>query len=185
MDNAVRPARPWVGVPSGQLPPLLGDEEELFRRHHRSLVRAVARSVSAPNELVEDACQHAWVMLLRRQPTRTPALFAWLRTVALHQAYRLSQRDRRDARLEELAGDGGWEELLGSAPPLETAVEARAALASLAALPAAQRTDLALLIGGFSYREIARSDGRLRSTNNVNKHLTKARARLRSVQATA
>jgi DNA-directed RNA polymerase specialized sigma24 family protein len=185
MENAVNRARPWVGGQSGPIPPLLGDEEELFRRHHRSLVRAVGRCVSAPNELVEDACQHAWVVLLRRQPTRTPALFAWLRTVALHQAYRLSQRDRRDARLEELAGEGGWEELVGTAPPLETAVEARAALASLAALPASQRTDLALLIGGFSYREIARSGERRRSLNNVNKHLTKARARLRSVQAAA
>ena len=103
----------------------LGDEEELFRRHHRSLVRAVAHSVNAPIDLVEDACQVAWVALLRVQPDRTPALFGWLRTVAVHQAYRLSRQDRRDARLEDLAGDGGWEDLLGAATPLKIVFKRR------------------------------------------------------------
>jgi DNA-directed RNA polymerase specialized sigma24 family protein len=77
----------------------MGDEEELFRRHHRLLVRAVGRAMNAPTELVEDACQNAWLVLLRHQPERTPALFAWLRTVALHQAYRLWQRERREGSL--------------------------------------------------------------------------------------
>ena len=54
-------------------------------------------------------------------------------------------------------------------------VDARQALVALAALPVGQREDLALLIGGFSYREIAANDGVGRSVNNVNKHLTKAR----------
>lgn len=163
-----------------------GDEAELFRRHHRSLVRAVAHSVNAPIDLVEDACQVAWVTLLRLQPDRTPALFSWLRTVAVHQAYRLSTQDRREARLEDLAAaDGGWEDLLGAATPLEMIFEARQALAALAALPGRQREDLALLIGGFSYREIAANDGAGRSVNNVNKHLTKARTRLRRLEAAA
>ena len=162
-----------------------GDEAELFRRHHRSLVRAVAHVVNAPADLVEDACQVAWVTLLRLQPDRTPALFGWLRTVAVHQAYRLSRQDRREARLEDLAGDGGWEDLLGAATPLELVFEARQALVTLAALPAGQREDLALLIGGFSYREIAGTGGVSRSVNNVNKHLTKARTRLRRLEAAA
>lgn len=162
-----------------------GDEEELFRRHHRSLVRAVTHAVSGPAELAEDACQVAWVTLLRLQPDRTPALFGWLRTVAVHQAYRLSRQERREARLEDLAGAGGWEDLLGAATPLEVVIEARRALAMLAALPSAQRQDLALLIGGFSYLEIAQSGTAGRSVNNVNKHLTKARARLRRLEASA
>jgi RNA polymerase sigma factor (sigma-70 family) len=166
-------------------PPARGDEAELFRRHHRPLVRAVGRAVNAPAELIEDACQTAWVVLLRHQPDRTPSLFGWLRTVAIHQAYRLSRQQRRDALLEELGGGAGWEDLLGSAQPLERLIEAREALAHLAALPEAQRHDLALLIGGFSYREIARSSGAARSVNNVNKHLTKARARLRASLAAA
>lgn len=165
-------------------PAVRGDEAELFRRHHRALVRAVANSVNASHELIEDACQSAWLVLLRFQPDRTPALFAWLRTVAVHQAYRMSRQEWRDVRLEDLAGDQGWERLLGGAHSLDDALEARRALATLAALPVRQREDLALLIGGYSYREIAQRAGPdTRSVNNVNKRLTKARTRIRRLEA--
>jgi RNA polymerase sigma factor (sigma-70 family) len=159
-----------------------GDEAELFRLHHRALVRAVARSVNASEELIEDACQSAWATLLRCQPERSSALFAWLRTVAVHQAYRLSRQERRDVRLEDLAGDGEWEALVGFSHSLGVAIEARRALETLSALPAHQRDDLALLVGGFSYQEIASLGGRERSVNNVNKHLTKARVRIRKLE---
>jgi RNA polymerase sigma factor (sigma-70 family) len=160
-----------------------GDEDELYRRHHRGLLRAVARSVNASDELIEDACQSAWVTLLRCQPDRSPALFAWLRTVAVHQAYRLSHQERRTVLLQDVAGDDQWDALLGLSQPLEDAIEARRALETLAALPVLQRDDLALLVAGFSYREIATLDRRPRSVNNVNKHLTKARARIRRLEA--
>jgi DNA-directed RNA polymerase specialized sigma24 family protein len=84
-----------------------GDESELYLLHHDRLVRAVARVVNAPAALVEDACQAAWLILLRRQPDRGPTLFGWLRTVAVHEAYRLSREDRRHAWLEDLAERGG------------------------------------------------------------------------------
>lgn len=164
---------------------LRGDEDELFRLHHRRLVRAVARSVNASDELIEDACQSAWAALLRCQPDRTPSLFEWLRTVAVRQAYRLSRQERRDARLEDLAGDDGWEPLLGGSPSLDDAIEARRALEALAALPALQRADLGLVVAGFSYQEIATLGGKQRSVNNVNKRLTKARGRIRRIGAAA
>jgi RNA polymerase sigma factor (sigma-70 family) len=164
---------------------LRGDEDELFRLHHRSLLHAVARLVNASDELIEDACQSAWSVLLRCQPDRTPALFAWLRTVAVHQAYRLSRQERRDARLEDLGGDGGWEVLLGGSQSLDVAIEARRALQTLASLPALQRDDLRLVVAGFGYQEIATLAGRQRSLNNVNKRLTKARERIRRLEAAA
>jgi RNA polymerase sigma factor (sigma-70 family) len=164
---------------------LRGDEEQLFRLHHRSLVRTVSRSVNASDELIEDACQSAWAALLRCQPDRSPALFAWLRTVAVHQAYRLSRQERRDARLADLAGDGEWEALVGISQSLDNAIEARRALHALAALPALQREDLTLVVAGFSYQEIAKLGRRHRSANNVNKQLTKARARIRRLEAAA
>jgi hypothetical protein len=71
-----------------------GDEDELYRRHHGELHRAVAHAVHAPRELIEDACQAAWTTLLRRQPDRD-TIFGWLRVVAIHEAYRLSAIDRR------------------------------------------------------------------------------------------
>jgi DNA-directed RNA polymerase specialized sigma24 family protein len=74
---------------------LRGDEAELYERHHRALVRAVARVVDAPRELIEDACQDAWDTLLRRQPERR-SIFAWLRVVAIHEAYRpVAHRQQR------------------------------------------------------------------------------------------
>jgi DNA-directed RNA polymerase specialized sigma24 family protein len=75
-----------------------GDEDALYRAHHRELHRAVAHVVRAPPELIDDACQTAWVMLLQTQPERY-TVFAWLRVVAIHEAYRLSTIDRREARL--------------------------------------------------------------------------------------
>jgi RNA polymerase sigma factor (sigma-70 family) len=155
-----------------------GDETDLYCRHHRDLERAVARDVNAPRELIEDACQTAWAILLRSQPDRY-AVFAWLRVVAIHEAYRLSASERRDARLERLAtDDGDWDEVTADPHSLDTLLEAREALRVLASLPERQRNDLALLVAGYSYHEIAEITGG-RTRTNVNKSLVKARARIR------
>ena len=169
-----------------EVPVLSGDEGDLFRRHHGALLRAVGRSIDASDELIEDACQSAWTVLLRCQPERTPALFAWLRTVAIHRALRLVRQERRDARLEDLPGDEGWERLIGACWSLELAIEARRALALVAALPPLQRDDLVAVVAGYSYREIAtRCEARPRTLGNVNKRLTKARSRIRRLEAAA
>src|SRR5206468_1210114 len=98
-----------------------GDEEALYRQHHRNLERTVAHTVRAPRELIEDACQTAWTTLLRSQPKR-PTIFAWLRVVAIHEAYRLSATERRDARLEHLNDDSGdWEALVADGRSLDAA----------------------------------------------------------------
>jgi hypothetical protein len=155
-----------------------GDEADLYRRHHRDLARAVARAVDAPCELIEDACQTAWAILLRSQPERH-AIFGWLRVVAIHEAYRLSAIERRDARLERLTSDSG-----DCADPhsLDTLFEARDALRILVSLPERQRNDLALQVAGYSYGEIAGMTGG-RTYTNVNKALVKARRRIRHAQA--
>jgi DNA-directed RNA polymerase specialized sigma24 family protein len=57
-------------------------------------------------------------------------------------------------------------------------LEAREALTLLAGLPERQRADLTLLVAGFSYREIAQMTGG-RTHTNVNKHIAKARSRVR------
>jgi hypothetical protein len=155
-----------------------GDEDELYRRHHAALHRAVARAVYAPRDLIEDACQTAWAILLRRQPRRD-AVFAWLRVVAIHEAYQLSAIDRRDARLERLCSqEGDWNEVIADPRTLEDAIEALEALRALASLPEHRRVDLALKVAGYSYEEIrARTPARTRT--NVNKSLVKARAEIR------
>ena len=155
-----------------------GDEDELYRLHHHELHRAVAHAVNAPRELIEDACQAAWLALLRNQPERY-SIVGWLRTVAIHEAYRLSARDRRDVRLERLGSEtGDWQNITADPRSVDDALEAHEALRILASLPARQREDLTLLVAGFSYEEIRHLTGG-RTFSNVNKHLAKARARVR------
>jgi DNA-directed RNA polymerase specialized sigma24 family protein len=154
------------------------DDDALYRAHHCDLHRAVAQVVRAPRELIEDACQTAWLTLLRAQPNED-TVFAWLRVVAIHEAYRLSAIERRDAHLERPGSeDGDWHDVIADPRSLDDALEAREALRALAALPERRRTDLALKIAGYSYEEIqARTPARTRT--NVNKSLVKARAHIR------
>ena len=201
MIGRARPADAWCDVRQRRHPPAgltrngahaapdrhptpkpRGDEDELYRRHHRALHRAVSRAVHAPRETIEDACQTAWAILLRRQPERD-AIFAWLRVVAVHEAYRLSAIDRRDARLERLRSeDGEWQEVMADPRSLDAALEALEALRALASLPERRRTDLALKVAGYSYEEIqARTPGR--TYTDVNKSLVKARRRISHAQA--
>jgi DNA-directed RNA polymerase specialized sigma24 family protein len=165
-------------TPATRPPATCGDEEQLYLRHHRNLQRAVAHAVHAPRELIEDACQTAWAILLRTQPDRY-AIFAWLRAVAIHEAYRLSAIDRRDARLERLLpADGDWQEVTVDPRSLDDAVTALEALRTLASLPDRQRSDLTFKVAGYSYEEIrAITPGR--TFTNVNKSLVKARAGIR------
>jgi hypothetical protein len=126
---------PTEPAPAAGRPVARGDEEELYRRHHRDLHGAVAHVVRAPRELIEDACQTAWAILLRNQPERY-AIFAWLRVVAIHEAYRLLAIDRRDGRLDRLRReDGDWHETIADPRSLNDAVAGFEALRVLAALP--------------------------------------------------
>ncbi len=168
---------PTEPTPAAAPPQPRGDEDELYRRHHQNLHRAVARAVNAPRELIEDACQNAWTTLLRVQPERT-AILSWLYVVATREAFRLCDRDRRHLHLETMPPAGPWDAVVGDPFSIDDILEAHEALEILARLPDRQRTDLTLLVAGFSYLEIAQLTGG-RTYTNVNKHIAKARARVR------
>jgi DNA-directed RNA polymerase specialized sigma24 family protein len=172
-------------LPRTETAPLaVGDEAELYRRHHCDLHRAVAHAVSAPRELIEDACQTAWAILLRTQPDRY-AIFAWLRVVAIHEAYRLKAVERRETRLASRSTDHrDSEDLIADPHTLDDALEALEALRALAALPPRQRVDLALKVAGYTYEEIRILTGD-RTFTNVNKSLVKARRRIRRSRSRA
>jgi RNA polymerase sigma factor (sigma-70 family) len=160
-----------------------GDEAELYLLHHDRLVRSVARAVRAPRALIEDACQTAWVILLRRQPDRE-RVFGWLRTVAIHEAYRLCGADRRAVRLEALDAEGrlrGGESIEDPRACVERRIAARAALQRLAELPPRQPRLFALQVAGLSYAEIATVTGD--SVRTVDRQLRRAHARVRSQPA--
>jgi DNA-directed RNA polymerase specialized sigma24 family protein len=74
--------------------------------------------------------------------------------------------------------DGSWDAVIADAFSIDDILEAREALAILGRLPDRQRADLTLLVAGFSYVEIAELTGG-RTYTNVNKHIAKARARVR------
>jgi DNA-directed RNA polymerase specialized sigma24 family protein len=156
--------------------PAISREEvgDLYRRHHRELQSAVARTVIAPAELIEDACQNAWLIMLRSSPRRR-TWFPWLRVVAIREAYRLCE-DHFLPQLEDLSA--GWETLIADSRTIDDTIEARRALRVLGALPPRQRQDLSLRVLGFTYAEIQQLTGG-RSYTSVNKYLAKARARIR------
>jgi RNA polymerase sigma factor (sigma-70 family) len=158
----------------------LGDEAELYLRYQRELVHVVARSVNASRELIEDACQTAWLILLRRQPDRD-RVFGWLRTVAIHEAYRLSGVERRDARLDApVSSDtavGGHERVADPRACLDRQLEARLALARVAVLGPRQRRLFALQIVGLSYAETSAITGD--SVRTVDRQLRRAHAFVR------
>src|SRR5215208_2794348 len=158
--------------------PQRGDEANLYRRHHQALLIAVSHAINGSGALIEDACQTAWTILLRRQPDRA-SVFAWLYVVAIHEAYRLSAIERREVHLEDLAIEDDWETILAGRVTIEDQLEALEALRALAALPDRQRQDLSLRVAGFSYREIAAMTGG-RTYTNVNKQLVKARVAMTS-----
>jgi len=87
-----------------QPPPitLRGDEAQLFATHHDRLLRAVRRRVNAPDAVIEDAASITWLILMRRQPERGPALFGWLVTVAEREAWRLAARGVGFVEFDEL-----------------------------------------------------------------------------------
>lgn len=168
------PTKPTHAAPR---PHLRGDEDELYRQHHHDLRRAVAHAVNAPRELIEDACQNAWTIMLRTQPDRT-SIFGWLYVVASREAFRLCERERRNLHLETMLPDGSWDAVIADAFSIDDILEAREALTILAGLSERQRADLTLLVAGFSYREIAQMTGG-RTQTNVNKHIAKGRSRVR------
>jgi RNA polymerase sigma factor (sigma-70 family) len=165
-------------VPASSIPVALlrGDEDALFRLYHRRLLRVVGGLVRGADEDTEDACAFAWGQFIRRQPDREMA-FPWLAKVAMREAWRLSRRQRRDARLEEMPADSC---AALARETLDDAIAAREALQILASPPERQRRYLTLKVSGYSYVEIGAATGSTHT--NVNKHLCRARTRIRAAR---
>jgi DNA-directed RNA polymerase specialized sigma24 family protein len=167
-----------------------GDEAELYRRYHRQLQRAVARAVSASPELIDDACQTAWTALLRSQPERR-SLFAWLRVVAIREAWRQSARARTETPAGGFHTPYACELALGEhpEPPADTRdvaeqvaarIEHTQRLRDLATIKPNDRRTLYLHGLGYRYREIMRLTGA--SYTAVNRRITEGRRALHELE---
>ena len=162
------------------------DIAQLYRQHHRRLQRVVAATVRAPQDVVEDACQNAWTIMLRTQP-RQETWFAWLRVVAIHQAWEQSTRMNHEMPAGAFISPDPNE--LDAREHPEPAADTRdipdqvadriqlaQRLADLAAIKPNDRRALCLKGLGYRYREIMQITGA--SYTAVNRRITEGRRAL-------
>jgi DNA-directed RNA polymerase specialized sigma24 family protein len=167
-------------------PPPRGDEADLFRQHHDQLLRLVSGRVTAPREVVEDACSFAWLQLLRYQPERGDQLIGWLRLVAERRAWSLMRGERRAMRasdmVDEARDDAGDPAAGGTTDPdLAAMLDARATVALLRRLKPQQRTCLILRGQGYTYKQIQEATGHTYTW--VNRHVTEGKRALAALIA--
>ncbi|HET7051701.1 MAG TPA: sigma-70 family RNA polymerase sigma factor [Solirubrobacteraceae bacterium] len=157
------------------------DLAQLYGQLSKRLERIVRRDVRAPDPVIEDACQFAWVTLVsHRDRVRQATTLPWLVKTAQHEAFKLVRRDGRDHSLEatlEQAGDG---KMRLSAPDPEELAVAHDRLGQLERLPARQQRLMWLQGFGLSYAEMARHTGD--TTRTVERQLLRARQAVRGFE---
>ena len=161
----------------------LEDVARLYRDEAARVRRLVRRHVNAPVPVIEDACQIAWCrLLIHRSRLRRQTAAAWLVRVAINEALRSMQRQRREQSLDALVereapGETPRAMQRAATPSLvEELAEQRARLASVEGLPDRQRKLMWLQGLGLSYREMAGETGMSRRT--VERQLMRARVSL-------
>jgi DNA-directed RNA polymerase specialized sigma24 family protein len=159
-----------------------------YRRHASRIRRTVAAVVHANIETIEDACQTAWAILLRRDDvTLDDRGVNWMITVAIRQAWQLgsSARETPVGTFQGVPGDN--DDVPEPADRLATdtddqalsRIEAAEHVVDLQAIKPRGRRELYLKAVGYSYREIAQLTGSTYTA--VNRRLAEGRARLRTL----
>jgi RNA polymerase sigma factor (sigma-70 family) len=175
--------------------PIAGIDEiaELFAAHAVRVRRLVQLDVQAPDHVVEEACQVAWMRLVgHRTRVRRECAVRWLVRVARHEAWRQLDRVRREQSLDELqerALTGSHDANAPARPYLTTPDLMDELLAqwdrldAVGDLPDRQRRLMWLPGLGFSYAEMARQTGDSRRT--IERQLERARRSLDRLQDVA
>lgn len=155
------------------------DVEKLFREHRDHLVAAVQRRFAqASRATVEEACAETWLIAWRhRDAVSDETAFAWLFVVARNVMLEVLRKRGG----EQLDDEAALARPAAAADP-ELVLEAREALAAVAALKPQQRRALALQVAGLSYAEIQELDGVTQTW--VNRHISEGRAALRAIAET-
>ena len=143
----------------------------LARRRGRALPppsprppRAVAHAVNAPRELIEDACQTAWTIMLRSPARRATRSSPGCASSPSTRPTGSARSSAATSTSRPSLPDGTGTPSSPTRVSIDDILEAREALRCLAGLPERQRADLTLLVAGFSYREIAADDRRAHAT---------------------
>jgi DNA-directed RNA polymerase specialized sigma24 family protein len=161
-----------------------------YQAHHQRLDRHVRARARATDQVVEDACAYAWLHLVRRADVGLDrAGYQWLRTVAIHEAWRLAApatEQPAGAMMPEIDHPNELREPTGPASdPLELVIAAElhhARRAAFKCLEARERRELLLHASGYRYQEIAALTGT--SYTAVNRRLDDGRKRLRRIWGT-
>jgi RNA polymerase sigma factor (sigma-70 family) len=155
------------------------DIDRLYRRLAGRLEQIVRGDVHAPDPLIEDACQVAWGRLIvHSDRVRRDTALAWLAATAVHEAFRLLRRDRREVSLEAALEAGGESPIGARSPGPHEFVEQRERIATVADLPVRQQRLVWLQALGLSYAEMA-SHERC-TTRTIERQLLRAKEDLRS-----
>jgi RNA polymerase sigma factor (sigma-70 family) len=160
----------------------IAEVEELYARAAGLVRGQVCSEVTAPEAVIDDACQFAWIRLLhhRHRVGRDRAV-SWLITTALHEVFKLVRRDGHDLSLEQLMEETDDLRINRTAPAPEEAVGAHLRLELLRELPERQERLIWLQGLGFGYLEMAtETDMTIRT---VERQLMKARRSLRLLEA--
>jgi RNA polymerase sigma factor (sigma-70 family) len=156
----------------------VGDVGELYALLARRLEQVVRLDVRAPDAVIEDACQFAWIRLLHhRHRVQRETVMSWLIHTAVHEALKLLRRDRRELSLEAETEDA----MLCLGATLSELIECRERLAELGRLPERQQRAVWLHALGLNYAEIARYEGC--TTRTVERQLLRARHTIRQPKA--
>jgi RNA polymerase sigma factor (sigma-70 family) len=153
----------------------LQEVAELYATQAVRVRRLVHLRLTAPDAVVEDACQVAWMRLVRnRSRVHRQTAACWLVRVAAREAIRQMHLGDRDLPLEEL--DDGQ----NTAPDLiEEFTDRHARLGAIKRLPERQRRLMWLQGLGFSYSEMAGVTGD--SERTIERQLMRARQKLADV----
>jgi DNA-directed RNA polymerase specialized sigma24 family protein len=136
-----------------------------FAAHATRLQGSVRAAARAPEAIIEDACQTAWAILLRRPDiTLDDRGLSWLATVAIREAWRQASSARETAAGGFQGACPGDGELAEPADPDDRSAEQRALariehkerVQALATLKPREREALYLQGLGYSYQEIAK-----------------------------
>lgn len=154
-----------------------------YTQHATSLERAITRQLHAPRPEIEDICQTAWTILLRRDdiPLDHQGLL-WLRKVALTTGWRTARRREQPVGcfLPEHEEPGELPEPPAAAPQLDERITDRLYhRAQLQTLTARERRYLALQAIGLSYTEIAAHEHT--TTRTVERQVLRAKGKLRDL----
>jgi RNA polymerase sigma factor (sigma-70 family) len=157
------------------------DLGELYGQLSKRLERIVRRDVRAPDPVIEDACQFAWVTLVsHRDRVRRATTLPWLVKTAQHEAFKLVRRDGRDHSLEATLETAGDAPLRLTAPDPQELAVAHDRLGQLGRLPSRQRRLMWLQGFGLSYAEMAQHTGD--TTRTVERQLLRARQAVRGFE---